>query len=97
MASLAFWVNDIWNFLENHTKTYFLFAWGRYKYFLLDNYGYTINIMQSINVINVIMIMFLPISSFNEPSYFTCQRGAEEQEKVKGKLSDTQKAALDAR
>ena len=53
--------------------------------------------MQSINVINVIMIMFLPISSFNEPSYFTCQRGAEEQEKVKGKLSDTQKAALDAR
>ena len=54
--------------------------------------------MQSINVINVIMIMFfLPISSFNEPYYFTCQRGVEEQEKVKGKLSDTQKAALDAR
>ena len=44
------------------------------------------------------MIMFfLLIFDFNEPYYFACQRGAEEQEKVKGKLSDTQKAALDAR
>ena len=53
--------------------------------------------MQSINVINVLMIIILPISSVNELYYFTFQRGAEEQEKVKGKLSDTQKAALDAR
>ena len=64
---------------------------------VLDNLSYTTNVMQSIDVINILMTMFLPISSVNEPYYFTFQRGAEEQEKVKGKLSDTQKAALDAR